>query len=132
VRLVDRDARWKRDRDAQLVAGKGEMADRRERLWQGAGPLIELHPVGRARTNRQVQRQLALLGNTDLVGAGEPMRFRPDRHNAARLRRHLEPDEYRIILLVNVIHQARDLEATGEGVAQGPRREPRRKLPLYV
>ena len=55
-----------------------------------------------------------------------------DGNRAARIRRHLEPDEHGIIALVDVVHEAGDLEPGRDRIAQRPRGKAPRKLPFDV
>jgi len=105
-----------------------------KRLGQFLPPRVELRPVGRAGPcpHRQIERKLALFGHADLVGASEPTRRGADVERAVCRARHMNRREDSIILLVNVVHQVRDLEPSGNRIAQRSDGQDFRQLPLHV
>ena len=132
VGLADLDAGGNRDGDAQFAARNREIADSRQWPRQGAAPIIEARIGRRPSANRKVERELALFGDANLVGAGEPVRVGTDRHGAGRAGGDLEPHEDRVIALVDVIHEVGDGQARRHRIAQRTCREPGRKLPFDV
>ncbi len=131
VRLFDLHVARKRDSEANPVALDLEVRDARERSGERLAPLVELRPVRSSAAHRNLERQFAAFGHADLVGAGEPVRLRPDRNGARRIRRRLQPEEDGIVLLVNIIHQPGDREPGRHRVLQVADRPTLGKLPLH-
>ena len=94
-----------------------EVAEACKRLRKALSPGIELGAVRSPGPNGKVKRQLALLWDADPVGAGEPVGIGAKRNGAVRIGGHLQPDEHGIILLVDIVHEVRDLEAPGHRIA---------------
>jgi hypothetical protein len=93
-------------------------------------PRVELGAVRRPAADRQIEREFALLGNANALGAGEPVSVGADRHRPGRVRRHSEPNEDGIIVLEHVVHQSGDREAGGHWIAERTHCEAVGKLPI--
>ena len=76
--------------------------------------------------------KIALLGDANLVGAGEPARLGPDRDWSTGVGGNLQPHEQRIVLLVDIIHEVRDLEPRRDRIAKRPDGEPVRKTAIFT
>ena len=59
-----------------------------------------------------------MLGDADLVRARQPLRLAADRQDPVRILRHLKPDKHRMVALVDVIHQAADIQPLRHRIAQ--------------
>jgi hypothetical protein len=132
IGLADLHVARERDGDAHVVARDVETGKAAERLRKRLPPRVELRAAGGSGADQQIERELALLGHADFVGAGEPARVGADRNGAVRVRRHLQPHEHRIIVLVDVVHEVSDLDPPGHRVAQRTGRKALRQAPLHV
>ena len=104
----------------------------RQRPRQRLPPSVELRAIGGSAANQHIQRQLALFGDANLVGAGEPAGLGPDWDRAARIGGNLEPHEHGVVSLIDVVHEAGDGQPLRHRIAQRACGEALGKLPLHV
>ena len=131
IGLADRHRCRKGQREMKRPRVQREPPGGGERSRQRTAPLVE--PVTqdrRAIADRQVERDRPVLGNTHFLGTGEPLRLGADREDPARPRRHRQPDQQRIVFLVDVIDDSREKQPGRHRIAQRRRRHAGRKLPV--
>ncbi len=134
---MQRHRRWQRHREAELAALRLERRGRAQRTGQRLAPRLEPRRrsrIGRAVADGQRGRDGRTLGHTDAGIAYEVVEL--GRHRQLRALgqpcRHIERDEQRIGLLIDMVHQSGDDERARHRIGRIARLHAPRQRPCGV